>query len=474
MALLLTTRSFSRPRYRALLMAGCAIAAFLVSGLARPSLAAEATPIQPIFDKHVQPLLDGELVVGGVLGVRQGGETTVIGFGEVTRGGGQKPTAETIYEIGSISKAFTGTLLADMAERGEVGVDDPIQQHLPPGVTAPQQGDRPMTLAHLATHTSGLPRMPDNFAPADPTDPYADYTPELAYAFLQGHQLRRGPGESEYSNYGAGLLGTLLARKAGISYEELLVERIAEPLGMTDTRVALSEEQRTRFAPGYRSDLTSESEWNFDALVGAGGIRSTAPDMLKLAAAAWDEASPVHAALQSAFAQRGDMPGPGAIGLAWMIAGDGATRWHNGMTGGYTAAMFIHPPTKTAAVVLCNTAAEAPTVVCEKVLQSALGMDVEPIEAAPAVKVPAEVLAGYAGKYQLAPGLVITVRVEEGGLTVQLTGQPAFRLFAKSNTEFFLKVVDAQVTFDADAQGQASKLTLYQNGQVMPAPRVPE
>src|SRR5690606_27539378 len=120
-----------------------------------------------------------------------------------------------IYEIGSVTKALTGLLLADLIERKLVAADDPAQKFLPEGLTMPIAGDKPITLEHLSTHTSGLPRLPSNFAPADPADPYADYTQERMFDFLKSHKLRRAPGKHEYSNYGAALLGQLLARKAG-------------------------------------------------------------------------------------------------------------------------------------------------------------------------------------------------------------------------------------------------------------------
>src|SRR6185503_2590223 len=131
---------------------------------------------------------------------------------------------DTIYEIGSVTKAFTGTLLADMANRGELTLDAPLQDLLPKDVRLHLYKNKPIRLVDVASQTSGLPRMPDNFVPKDPGNPYADYSPDRMFEFVGRHELRRAPGEYEYSNLGMGLLGHVLATKAGKSYEGLLVE----------------------------------------------------------------------------------------------------------------------------------------------------------------------------------------------------------------------------------------------------------
>jgi CubicO group peptidase (beta-lactamase class C family) len=164
---------------------------------------------------------------------------------------GKTPSdGRTIFEIGSVTKAFTATLLADMAERGEVTLDTPVADLLPKDVRIPSAGV--VTLRHLATHRSGLPRLPDNLDLANTSNPYADYTPEMLYKGLTGDARRRKPGESyEYSNLGVGLLGHALARKAGKSYEQLVIERICEPLGMRDTKMTLDAAERARLAQGH-------------------------------------------------------------------------------------------------------------------------------------------------------------------------------------------------------------------------------
>ena len=179
------------------------------------------------------------------------------------RGNGDKPNGDTIYEIGSVTKAFTGTLLADMVNRGLVKLDAPLQDFMPTDVKLHLAKNQPIRLVDLASQTSGLPRLPDNMQPKDPSNPYADYTPERMFEFLGKHQLRRPPGEYEYSNLGMGLLGHMLAKQAGQTYEQLVIERICDPLKMTDTRITLSDEQRKRLAPPYNAELGDEKELGF-------------------------------------------------------------------------------------------------------------------------------------------------------------------------------------------------------------------
>jgi CubicO group peptidase (beta-lactamase class C family) len=422
----------------------------------------------------VQPLVEGKAIVGCVVGVIDGDAREVHGYGETAVGSGQKPDGRTVYEIGSVSKALTGTLLADMVLRGEVQLEQPIAELLPEGVTPPAfAADQPITLLQLATHTSGLPRLPDNMEPKDPANPYDGYGEEQMNAFLNKHKLRRAAGTYEYSNFGAGVLGTLLARKVGKSYEELLVERLAAPLDMTDTRLALSPEQAPRLAPPHDFGLRPNKNWDFDVFAGAGGVRSTTDDMLKLLAAAMSDADePVVKALHLAGEHRHGEPGEIGMGLGWHIARDGVSRWHNGQTGGYSSFIGYIPQRRLAVAVLCNTATDKTTVLGERVLQALAGMKVDPPTTRHEVAVDAATLEKYVGVYQLAPFFAITVTLEDGQLMAQASRQDKFPIFAESPTEFFYKVVDAQLTFEVDADGKATNLILHQNGTDVPGVRV--
>ena len=157
-----------------------------------------------------------------------------------------------MFEIGSITKVFTAAILADMVARGQVRLDDPVAQLLPATVKVPSRNGRRITLLDLATQSSGLPRLPTNFAPKDSANPYADYGDQQLYDFLSGYELPRDPGATyEYSNLGMGLLGHALARKAGMSYEQLVSRRVLAPLGMKETAITLSPALRPRLVPGH-------------------------------------------------------------------------------------------------------------------------------------------------------------------------------------------------------------------------------
>jgi CubicO group peptidase (beta-lactamase class C family) len=412
-----------------------------------------------------QPYIDDGTAVGFVIGVLKDGKTRYFAFGTTEKGTNSPPNENTVYEMGSVSKVFTGTLLADMVERGEVKLDDPVQKYLPKGVTMPMFGDAPITLEHLATHTSGLPRMPDNFEPKDPTNPYADYTVEQMYAFLEKHTLRRGPGEQEYSNLGMGLLGQLLADRAGMSYERLLTERITKPLGISDTRITLDDELRKRLAKPYNAALELESNWDIPAMAGAGAIRSTASDMLKFAQANLADDGRLSKAVHLAQTKRDLQKGSREMGLGWSIARDGITRWHNGMTGGYHAWLAVVPKFDVGVVLLANTASMKMTELGENVTRLACGDNVQPPKQRKEVEIDAKILAGYEGNYELAPMFSIRVTLEDGKLWAEATAQPKFRIFAESPTEFFYRVVDAQITFVTDDAGKATKLILHQGGR---------
>ena len=424
--------------------------------------------------KLVEPLIEADAMVGCVVGIIDGDKQEVRGYGSIHRGMNDKPTGDTIYEIGSVTKAFTGTLLAEMAKRGEVKLDTPLQDLLPPGVKLQLLQDKPIRLVDVASQTSGLPRLPDNFAPADKSNPYADFNAERLFEFLRNYKLTRAPGTYEYSNLGMGMLGYLLATKVGKSYEELLVDRIAGPLKMTDTRIKLSDEQLKRLAPGHNGELEPVKNWDLNVLAGAGGIRSTANDLMKFAKAALaDDKTPVVEAIQEAWKPRYGKQGEIGTGLGWHIARDGVTRFHNGQTGGYTAAVFLFKPKKMGVVVVCNTATDKTDILAERIIQTMFGMSPPPIDVRKVVKVAPEVLKQYEGVYALSLFFGITVTVENGKLMAQATGQDKVQIYPESESKFFYKVVDAQIEFTKGKDGQVDKLVLHQNGQSLPGVKVP-
>ena len=271
--------------------------------------------------------------------------------------------ADTAFEIGSVTKVFTTLVLAEMAARGEVGLDDPVAMHLPATVHMPQRDGHDITLTDLATHTSGLPRLPANLAPADDDNPYADYSVEQMYAFLSAYELPRDIGSQyEYSNLGMGLLGHVLARRAGMSYGALVRERILAPLNMRSTADTPAVYMKSRLANGHDDKLMPVLNWDLPTLAGAGALLSTADDMLNFIEMLVDApSSPLHAALATTLAIRRPIGvATDEAGLGWVISGDGDSQivWHNGGTGGYRAFLGYMPAKSAGVIALSNTSTE--------------------------------------------------------------------------------------------------------------------
>ncbi len=421
---------------------------------------------------HLKSRVDEKRAVGVVLAVREAdGSHTIVSYGNPGEGA-QPLSSKSVFEIGSISKVFTGTLLAEMQIRGEVDEQDDAQEHAHEGVTIPRFGATPIRLLDLATHMSGLPRMPANIAPADPKNPYADYSVEQLHSFLSSAKLERDVGaKHEYSNLGTGLLGHLLAATNKSTWEELARTRILAPLGMAMTGVVLSAEMQDQLARGHDESGKEVSNWDIPTLAGAGALRSNTEDMLKfLDANLATDASPLTVAMQSSQRPRVDTSKTTKIGLNWFTQRQGEHElvWHNGATGGYRSFIGFDARRKVGVIILANS---------DHSLDD-LGMHLLdpslPLAEAPKkrqeIEVPVAILRNYVGVYELTPNFHLNVTLEDGALFTQATGQPKIPIFAESETDFFLKATDAQLTFSRNSLGTIDKVVLHQNGQDLPAP----
>jgi CubicO group peptidase (beta-lactamase class C family) len=335
----------------------------------------------------------------------------------------------------------------------------------------PSQGPRQITLLDLSMQISGLPRLPTNMKPADPANPYADYTPQKLYEFLSGYTLTRDIGSKyEYSNLAVGLLGHALALKAGMSYEDLLRKRILEPLGMTSTTITLTPALQKRLAPGHNTALEPVKNWDLDALAGAGAIRSTANDMLKFLAANLELTdTPLKAALRRMRSVEKETGVPDLdIAMAWHIWKKyGVTiYWHNGGTAGYRSFAGFDLVKKKGVVVLCNTFHEIDDIGLNWLEPQFLVAKFEAPKIRTEITLDPQLLDTYVGEYQLSPTFAIKITREENRLFAQATGQPKFEIYAEKPNEFFLKVVDAQITFEA------AGLILHQGGMNQKATKV--
>jgi D-alanyl-D-alanine-carboxypeptidase/D-alanyl-D-alanine-endopeptidase len=455
-----------------------ALAACIVSG--RPSIGAAQDQFAP--DSAVRAILAERIAAkrgtGFVVAVLEPGKSPRMFTAGTSGVDGLPLDANTVFEIGSITKVFTSTLLSDMVERGEVRLDDPISKYLPKHVRVPASKGREITLADLATQSSGLPRLPTNLRPASIANPYASYTVENLYEFLSSYTLTRDIGSQyEYSNLGVGLLAHVLSLRAGKSYETLLKERVLLPLGMTETGIRLTPPMESRMAQGFNAEGTRMSRWDFLVIEGAGALRSTAGDMVKFLAASLDSTSMPLGSVMARTRRSwrpADRPG-NSIGLGWHIVdvfGSSLT-WHNGGTGGYRAFIGLDAARSRGLVILTNSTV-SPDDIGFHLLEAKVPLDLPAAPPQPRTEIALTEtqLEPLVGVYELAPAFRLAITREGAALFGQATGQGKVRLHAEAPLKFFLKEVNAQVTFVAGSDGKVNELILHQGGANIPGKRV--
>ncbi|HEX6563102.1 MAG TPA: serine hydrolase, partial [Chthoniobacterales bacterium] len=392
-----------------------------------------------------------------IFGVVVDGKSEVIAFGKLNEG--KSPDGDTVYEIGSITKTFTATLLADAVLSGRFNLDTPIEDLLP-DFKIPERSGKKITLEEIGTQYSGLPRLPSNFAPKDPGNPYADYDSQKLKAFLDGYQLPRDPGAAfEYSNLGFGLLGYALAQSAHTTYDALVHEKIFQPLGMTMSGTQFSETMREHLASGHDETGAPVENWDLAALAGAGAIRSTINDMLRyLSANLGVDHTTLADSMKYAQRPRRDMSPNMRIGLAWITTATGVT-WHNGGTGGYRSFLGFDADTHKGVVILANTATDVDDLGFATLLDSA-----PLVPAEKAIVVAGSELKEYLGTYKLADQLLVKVFLTGNQLFTQATGQQAFPIFPSAKDEYFANVGLIRITFTRDDQGAVIGMVVHQHG----------
>ncbi len=469
----------SRTKHSILLIA--LILGGTVMGLVQATSLAQSKPSHP-SDAEVQTILQKRIdsekqSIGIVVGLITPQGRKIISYGHLSQSDRRQPDGETVFEIGSVSKVFTALLLSDLVERGELKLTDPIAKFLPKSVHVPRRNGREITLIDLATHTSGLPRLPDNLNPKDIENPYADYTTQQLYEFLSKYQLTKDIGvEYEYSNLGFGLLGHLLTLNSGMDYETLVTTRIAQPLNMRSTKVQLSAEMKSRLATGHNEIGKPVKNWDIPALAGAGALHSTTDDLLNfLAANLGLTQSDLSAAMQRAqTVQRPTETPVLKIGLGWHIFQKYGSEivWHNGGTGGYHSFIGFDKQQRSGVVVLSNSSNSIDDIGLHLLNNQFPLAKHEPSKKRTAIAMNPKLYDAYTGCYELTPDFILTITKVGDRLFAQATGQSIVELFPESETSFFTKAVDAQITFVKGQQGQVNQLILHQSGQNLPAKRI--
>ncbi|GAB2822515.1 serine hydrolase [Ferruginibacter profundus] len=326
-----------------------------------------ATELDKKMDAIVQPFMFESKTVGMSIGVLKDGKTYFYNYGETRKGNGLVPAAKNLYEIGSITKTFTGFILSKAVIENRIKLDDPVNKYLPKNIPLIKFGDDTLKIMHLANHTSGLPPLPDNFGATDLVNPYKDYDEAKLYTYLKVAKLSRKPGTKfEYCNLAVGLLGNILEKIYERPFEKMVKDFTCSIQGMNNTMQFLTEKDSALFVQGYDANISLQSQWDFKALAAAGCIRSNTEDMLKYVLfneliLPDDSKDKGNIFLKQAISLS-HLPtfdvGQQQIALNWFIQdwGWGKILFHGGQTGGYKSFLAINEKTKNAVVILANTA----------------------------------------------------------------------------------------------------------------------
>ncbi len=387
-------------------------------------------------------------------------------YGKTKNEFGKNVDQETIYEIGSISKVFTSLLLAEMISEGEMKLDDPIEDYLP-NVQVPDYKGIKITFRHLATHNSGLPRLPDNLKLGeDLSNPYAHYDEKMLLDFLEKYKLLREPGtKHEYSNLGAGLLGYILTQQSGMTLEEMFDEKVGKRIFADNTKITLSEEQKEKLALGH-SGGDVVPNWDFqDALAGGGAFKSTVSEMLSFLFLQLDldendrtNATELTQELQAEVERK--------MGLGWHFYKENI-RWHNGGTGGYRSFCGIDLEKNRGVVVLSNSTYSVDDLGLHLLDES------EALQKPRAIaKVDPQIYKDYVGKYVLSGIMGMEVTTEDDKLYFQPFGQPKYRIYPESDTLYFMLGVEIELEFVKGEDGKVDSFIFEQNNIKQEAKRV--
>lgn len=376
-------RARGRARIVCVLLLGLGIALVSFSGIrvgAAPAVVSQPRKangrLAEIVTQHVERAFKQEGHVGLVVGAIARGEETLLGFGARGVGDPRPPDAETVFEIGSMTKVFTGILLAQQIEDGELKLDDRIAELLPKGWSLSESA-RAVTLRHCTTQTSGFPRLPDNLIGIAGAfrlllcgDPYRDYSEEDLRDALATVELEFKPGTRYgYSNFAVGLLGFVLATQNGSDYETLVTSKICKPLGMRRTVIRDDEWLQKHMPSKYRATLRpgpvmlalESDEWRIsNPLAGAGAIRSTGRDLMTFLKANMGLIpTPIDGAIRRSHQELFQESPDRALGMNWIRSYESALSqkvlWHNGGTGGFSTYLGFTEDRQFGVFVLSNT-----------------------------------------------------------------------------------------------------------------------
>lgn len=409
---------------------------------------------EAIITALARPIMEGKWTLGMVVGLIDKNGSQIISFGRATLADETPPNENTFFEIGSATMTFTSLLFAQLLENKTLMANTPAQELLPEDkVSMPTKNGIAITLDQLATHTSGLPNSPDNLNPISWKNPFVDYHVEQLYAFLNQHQLQYVPGTAwEFSNLGYALLGHALSLKLSDNYEYLLKSQIISPLGLEETAIQLTEEQKKRMAQGYSEELLPTGTWDYDVFAPAGALRSTAKDLLHyLAHQIKLKKSDISSAIAATQSVQCELSTREAMGLGWLIF-DAHYYWISGKTGGFQSFLGFDSLNQRGVVVLANAVPyQMPGTLLGKKILRVLGGDeaYAPVDLPLTLELSSTILDRYVGNYRakLSSGdynLTIT-RKDDSLYLVSPEGE--YKMFAEEENVFYLRIVPVKLTF---------------------------
>lgn len=420
-------------------------------------VSAQVTPQR--LDAQVQAYVNQEQFNGAVLVVANGKPILSKGYGMASFEWSVPNAPETKFRLGSVTKQFTAMAVLLLEQQGKLSVQDPLCKFVDPCPDA----WKPVTLHHLLTHTSGIP----NFTG------FPDYLKTMAMPSPPAESIKRfrdkpldfPPGSKwSYSNSGYVLLGYIIEKTSGVDYASFLRKNILDPFGMTDTGYDSPSLVLPHRASGYsRTGGTLRNADYIDMSIphAAGALYSTTLDLWK-----WDQALTAARLLTPASYKRYFTPGLGDYAYGWSVKQqDGVTVIsHGGGINGFATMIERVPEKQLLVVTLSNVLPSQAGKLAADLRKLALGQEVETPKPNVEVKLPSEVLRQYVGEYELNPNFIVAFTLEDGMLYTQATGQPKFPVFAKSETTFFLKVVEAELTFQKDPSGKIAGVVIVQGG----------
>jgi D-alanyl-D-alanine-carboxypeptidase/D-alanyl-D-alanine-endopeptidase len=433
----------------------------LVAALAFTAPAAAVPPdgeIQRIIQQRVEALAGPEGGMGIVVGVLDDKGPRVTIYGD-TGGPDKRPlNGDTVFEIASVTKVFTALLLADMVRTGELALTDPVARYLPAGTQLPERNGRAITLVDLATHTAGLPLMPDNLT-ALLESPASQYSKPDLYRFIAAQSLSHDIGSTwAYSNLDYWLLQEALSARGAADFEQLLQKRLIAPLGLRSTAITWSPELKARAAVGHDAVLQPAPEIGslpvFNLMPAAGGMISTANDLLKLLSVAMGyEDSKVAPSLAALLKTRRPAGGHQQA-LGWWIVGTDADAivFHDGGSMGFSSSLAWRPQQRVGVVVLSNQTSGAGGI-ARHLLQPSVPLRHPERARRTEITLATAVLDSYVGRYDMEDEGVVVIGRQDQLLTIELPaswGLPKFRLHAESQRDFFATELPLRVTFEKD------------------------